>query len=274
MNTIYGIARVSSYDQRDVGLSINAQKERLIKAGVEEKNIFTDEAKSGSVKEESITFQYSRPRGFDINIKVNLRKEFQDLLDKVKDGDSIIFLKWDRFSRNILFTEAFAWYCERRHITLHALDESDDKLTRRILQVVAQTEIEKTKHRNDGIIESIYEKGLYPFRSCIGYIKNTRNKEGKLKYSDKPESSLIINEEEAELVRECFKTAIKSIETKNKGLYNELCERLKISAQTYYNIIHNKTYCGMTSNGTEYKKTENVPTIITEEEWNKANENI
>jgi DNA invertase Pin-like site-specific DNA recombinase len=269
--TLFGIARVSSFDQKDVGLSINAQKERLLQAGVEEKNIFTDEAKSGGVKEESIDLQYSKQRGFNINIKLTLRKEFEKLLEIIKDGDTILFTKHDRLSRNILFTEGFHWYCERRNITIKALEESNDKLTRRILQVVAQTEIEKTLERNNSIIDDIYEKGFYPFRPSIGYIKNTRDKEGKLKYPNKPESSLIINEKEAEIVRECFKTAIKSKETKNKTLYNELCKRLNISAQTYYNIIHNKTYIGMTNNGIEYKKTENVPMIITEEDWKKAN---
>lgn len=74
--TKFGYARVSTASQYD-NYSIEIQKEKLIKEGVKEKDIFVD-VQTGTEM---------------------MRDEFTKLVEKVETGDSIIVTRMDRFSR-------------------------------------------------------------------------------------------------------------------------------------------------------------------------------
>lgn len=76
----YGYTRVSTLKQKKDGNSLEEQKKELIKAGVPEQNIYA-EAYTGT--------------------KSN-RPEFTKLIDSLKDGDTLIVTKIDRFARSVL----------------------------------------------------------------------------------------------------------------------------------------------------------------------------
>lgn len=75
---IYGYARVSTKGQAKDGNSLEEQKERLIAEGVSEDNIYY-EAYSGAKAD---------------------RPVFNELIDKLKEGDKLIVTKLDRFCRD------------------------------------------------------------------------------------------------------------------------------------------------------------------------------
>lgn len=75
---IYGYARVSTKGQANDGNSLEDQKERLIKEGVEEKNIYCE--------------TYSAAKSD--------RPVFNELIEKLSEGDKLVVTKLDRFCRN------------------------------------------------------------------------------------------------------------------------------------------------------------------------------
>lgn len=266
----YGFARVSSQEQAIGGMSIDVQVDRLKALGIDKKFIFVDAGKSAGVKEDMVEYQFDG-RHFNVRIDLNNRPEFKRMMAVLTPLDELYFLRFDRISRNFHFLESFIKWCDRKGVILKPLDDSTHKLTRRILSVIAQEELEKTAIRNDDIFKGIYERGGMPFKASYAYIKNTKDDKGRLKYPDLPESSLIIDPAKAEIVKECFKVAIESKRTNNKTLYRKLCTKYDLEPSMYYSIIKNKIYCGMTHYGKEWKKSNQIPQIITEEEWQEAN---
>lgn len=75
---IYGYARVSTKGQAKDGNSLEEQKERLLDEGVAEENIYC-EAYSGAKAD---------------------RPVFNELIDKLKEGDKLVVTKLDRFCRD------------------------------------------------------------------------------------------------------------------------------------------------------------------------------
>lgn len=75
---IYGYARVSTKGQERDGNSLEEQKERLIQEGVQEENIYC-EAYSGAKAD---------------------RPVFNELIEKLEEGDKLIVTKLDRFCRD------------------------------------------------------------------------------------------------------------------------------------------------------------------------------
>lgn len=76
----FGYARVSTANQAKYGYSLEDQESKLLKAGVEESNIFIDEGVSGA--------KSSRP-------------QLDRMLDKVRHGDVIVSPSLSRLSRNL-----------------------------------------------------------------------------------------------------------------------------------------------------------------------------
>lgn len=268
--TLYGYCRVSSEDQNSKGKSLDAQKEILLRRGVKESNIYIDGGKSGGIHEEQIKHSYTEGRYFGTIIDLGERKRFRELLTILQPNDSILFTKWDRISRRSGFIQNFVSYCEQKEVKLEPIEESADPLTRDILIVIAEAELNKTKSRNKSVQEYLYDQGIFPYAAPYGYIKNIKV-DNQLRYPDLKEGALVIDTAQTAIVKECFRAAIKSRQTGNNTLYKEVCAKHGIDPSTYYRIIKNKVYMGMTKHQNQWAKTEHVPAIITEEEYNKAN---
>ena len=259
---IYGYVRVSSEEQAKQGLSIQTQKETLIRNGVLEENILIDEGKSAGINEEDFTIiKDSTQYGIVFNRKK--RPAFSKLLDIANSKDEIRFTKFDRLSRSIAFLEVFSMDCKKRGITLKPLEDDGSEIMRQLQGVLGQLERNKTKERNEKIERAIFDKGISPYRRVIGYDKNTKI-EGKLKYPKEPEGALIIIKREAEMVKDIFDMKLQGIH------YRTICDKHEIDPATYYNIIRNKIYCGYIRYQKDERKGIHTP-IITEEEYNKAN---
>ena len=269
--TIYGYARVSSDEQRKTGLSTDIQKKELMRQGVPEDHIYIDAGKSAGVNDENITITLGED---DFIIKYDLKKrpEFKKLMHKlyadIDNNPELVFLKYDRTSRNIAFGELFFDWMRLNHIKPKCLTEPDDPFIRRMLFVLAHTELEKTATRNNDIHKGIYAEGGYPYKAPTGYIKNSKREDGTLKYPNVSEYGLIIDEEAAKQVKTMFEMMAAGED------YKEVCAKLKINSQTLYDTIHNATYTGRTHLKNEWKKTDNIPAIISDELYERANANI
>jgi DNA invertase Pin-like site-specific DNA recombinase len=266
--TKYALIRVSSFDQKEKGLSIEVQRERMLALGIPEENIFCDAGKSGGLHEDDLDYSFKEGRYFIIKIDLQPREQFRTLIGKLQEGDEVYFTKHDRVSRRNAFLDFFHTYCEGRGVKLFALDESNDRLTRRILSVIGEEELLKTAHRNNAIQESIYNSGGWPYKSVTGYVKNAKVG-NTLKFPDKPANCLIINEAEAARVRNIF-TRMAAGEP-----YDAICLLHDISHGTLYAIIRNRVYRGETHLGdNDWKPTPLIPALVDEATFKAANANI
>lgn len=267
--TDYAICRVSSSEQGIKGISIEVQQERLKSLGIDEKNIFVDSGRSGGVKEDDAEIYYENGKLTGIiNIK-SARPELRRLMDILKDGDSVTFTNWSRLSRDNVFLELLWRFCKRKNISLNPLDEpKEPSLIRRMITDVNMDLLERTMETNDKIFQKKFKSDFFPYKAPIGYIKNIKLDKGKFRFPDLSLGCLVIDEKKAEMVKDIF-------EMMSQGFfYKDICEKHQIEPKTIYSIIRNKTYLGFTHYGDDWTKSENVPQLIDEETFKKANENI
>jgi len=157
---LFGYARVSTVKQKD-GYSLDAQRQRLLNAGISEKNIFTD---VGSGKNTA-------------------RKNFQILLSKLREGDELVVCKLDRFGRNTQDLVNLISDLGNEGIYVSVLDggmNSKDKMSRALMVIgglFAEMErdlaVERTK---EGLAEAV-EKGVKlgaPSKSTPEWISKAR----------------------------------------------------------------------------------------------------
>lgn len=119
---VYGYARVSSKNQQKYGYSLEAQEEQLRSAGAE---IIYSDSFTGT--------KMDRPK-------------FKELMEKLKDGDTLIVCKLDRFARSVskatdLITELIDRGITINVLNLGILDNSSMSVfMRNILLAFAQLE--------------------------------------------------------------------------------------------------------------------------------------
>lgn len=239
--TLYGYIRVSTQDQALNGLSISAQTSLLLKEGVLEGDVFVDDGRSGGLKDYDY---FERDNHYIIDIDLNSRPAFCKLVFRtIKSGDTIVFSKWDRLSRSIIFLEFFVNLCKKKGVLLKPVDDSNDEIIRQIMSVLGQNELSKTKLRIEAIQRDLFLKGVHPFRCFFGYKK----KEGQ---------RFVIVEKEAEVVRRVFAL-------KNEGkLVSVIGEELGVHVQTVMNIIKNEYfYRGFIRFKSEERKGNHPPII-------------
>ena len=237
--------RVSSEEQKKEGLSLDAQKNKLISyCNLKEWSvykIYLDEGISaGSIKK---------------------RPQFKQILSdsKKKLFSTIVITKFDRAFRNT--ADAVNTFNDLKNIGIDFVSISEDIDTTTatghfffiIISALAELERKMTSERNKAIMEDKFNKGMFLSRSHYGY--KPLKKEGKI-------VGFKIHQKEAEVVLDCFKSS------ENGESYLTICKRNKIKPQQYYNIIKNKVYCGyITFEGIE-KRGLHKP-IISEELFNK-----
>lgn len=253
--------RVSSKSQADSGDSVEYQEGRLKedseKKGDKVISIHTDSGKSASISDEKIKIHHSD--GF-VYAKIDIRKRvgMNQILDSLTEDDWEILkvTKWDRFSRNNIFSLLMFQYFKDHGKSIVAVDDSNDTLVRDILGVLGQKEIEKLKQRIKDVRQFRFEKGMMVGRSPFGY---------KTVMRDKKVTGFKINEKEAEVVRDCFEMTLKGFS------YKEICSKHNLKPQQYYNIIKNKVYCGYVEFDGQIKEGIHER-IISEELFNKVKE--
>ena len=258
--------RVSSRKQLLQGDSVKIQEDKLVEHSKQNNDnvvgIHTDAGKSATISDENIEIWHKE--GF-IYAKINIkkRKGINEILDLLNDDDwnCLKITKWDRFSRNNLFSKLMQIYFERNNKKIIAIDDSSDPLMIEIKGVLSEEEIRKMKERVRDTRLSQFEKGIIVGRCPVGYLpifKNKRDRRGI--------TGIKIDPKKVSMIQDVF------FLTSQGKSYKEICDKWKLKPQSYYNIIRNKIYIGIVEfEGNEKKGIHE--SIISEELFNKVNKN-
>src|SRR3990167_347447 len=223
--------RVSSQKQVKEWDSIDAQTERLKKfskeKGYEIVDIYTDAGKSASISDDKFEINIKDGK-FSVGINLSKRPGFKKLIEEANNGkfEAIVFYKWDRFSRNMIFSKITQIYFNRHNISLIPSDDVTDPLMIEIKGVLGQEEIRKMKERVQSTRQYRFNQGIMVGRAPFGY-----------KW-DKKKKAMVIDEKKAGIVKDIFKMTVEGFG------YKVICDKHKIKPQSYYNIISNKVYIG------------------------------
>lgn len=249
--------RVSSDEQVKEGLNLKIKKDKYAKLGIKPEHMYSDAGISGGFDEtQELKIQVTEEE-FIVRFPIKKRPGFNALIQKLKTtpNSKLVFSKYDRISRSSSFGDLFFIWLKQQEIEWEALEDIDTHQSpamRRFLLAWANDRRDNDATNIESQRQNLYEQGTFAYKSPFGY---KRNKEGKLEL-DTPKCLIVAN---------IFTETIQGIS------YKEICKKYDIHPAQYYKIIKNKTYCGYTHHKNEWKKTEQVPTIITEEEYQKAN---
>jgi len=261
--------RISSQDQKD-GISPETQLSQIKEQIKRDEDCtliknYVDLAKSGYSDDEDIHTTAEFDDGFLIKINWNNRKEFRQMLRDAKEKkfDVVYFYMLSRLSRNIMLQEGVFHYLQSLGIELRFIygykstgDKLADLLSRAINGIINQSSSLITQIGTNSAFKRKFEQGLFP-KPFFGY-------EG---IRDTPNGAIIkfkINEEEAKIIREIFKSKI------NKEPTQETCKRLGIGEKVRSRAIKRKEYAGFLIRNGEEKPIPEL-TIIDLETWEKAN---
>ncbi len=229
MKTAYLYVRVSTDEQKRKGYSLPEQEDRLLKYcaynNIEVKGIYRE----------------------DFSAKDFNRPEWKKLITTIKSKSSkedknILFIKWDRFSRNIEYAYEMIGMLRKYRTTAMAIDQNIDfsvpESTVMLAVYLSVPEAEnsrRTLNTANGIRRA-KQMGRYPNKAPIGYINLTLVDGKKIIAPKQPEAGII---------RWGFHQLAKdthTIEEIRKMTYDK---GLKCSRSHFFRIIHNPVYCGL-----------------------------
>ncbi|MEB0263463.1 MULTISPECIES: recombinase family protein [unclassified Mucilaginibacter] len=229
MNSAYLYVRVSTDEQKRKGYSLPEQEDRLLRY-CEQNNI---EVK-GIFREDYSAKNFNRPEWTKMLTIVKARKK--------KDQENILFIKWDRFSRNIEFAYQMIGILRGINVQAMAIDQPIDfkipESTVMLAVYLAVPESENTRRALNTLtgMRRARKAGRCVSTAPKGYI-NLSHADGRKYIAPKqPEASIMqwvfkelaTGTHNAEQVRKMAKT---------QGL---ACER-----NNFWKIIRNPIYCGI-----------------------------
>ena len=219
--------------------------------------MFADGGISGGFDESEELKIEITPREFVVRFPLSKRPEFNKLVQRlnITPNSKLLFSKYDRLSRSSSFGDLFFIWLAQKGIEWEALEDIDTHQSpamRRFLLVWANDRRDNDASNIASQRKNLYDADKWSVKSIIGYKKT-------------PEGKLEIDPEKSRMIREIFQMTIEGTDQKT------ICDKYNIFPTQYYRIIRNKTYCGYISYKEEWKKSESVPPLITEEEYQKAN---
>ncbi|MFH6945086.1 recombinase family protein [Flavobacterium sp. FlaQc-50] len=229
METAYLYVRVSTDEQKRKGYSLPEQEERLLKY-----------CKYFNIKVKGIYREDFSAKNFN-------RPEWNQLFSEIKKKSSgedknILFIKWDRFSRNVEYAYEMIGKLRKYKTTAKAIDQPIDlsvpESTVMLAVYLAVPEAENTRRAQNTAngMQRAKLTGRYLGKAPLGFI-NLTLMNGKKAIAPK--------EPEAEIIKWAFYhvaqndhkiSEIRKI-ANNKGL---LCSR-----SHFFRILHNPVYCGL-----------------------------
>ncbi|GAA4032652.1 recombinase family protein [Flavobacterium cheonhonense] len=228
-------SRVSTDEQAENGFSLNHQEEML--------------------KTYCKLNKYNISRHFreDYSAKNFDRPEWKVLMEYVKKNknsiDMVLFTKWDRFSRNIEGALTVIRQLSEMGIEVNSIEQPldlsipDSKVMLSLFLIIPEVENDKISQRTKDGMRRAKKEGCFIAKAPFGY-SNT-------KLLDK--TSIEPNNDAKIVVKAYSEVAkgIEPVEVIRKKLKNEY--GLKLQKQQFYNMLRNKTYCGLIEIP-EYKK--------------------
>ena len=226
MKNVILYTRVSTDEQADKGFSLRYQKEILYRYC--------------ELKSQTILQHFQD----DFSAKTFERPEWKKLLDYCKTHrkmvDTILFTKWDRFSRNAAEAYQVIAYLRRMGIEVNAIEQPldlaqpDNKIMLAIYLAVPEVENDKISIRVTEGSRRANKEGCWTTTAPLGYV-NKRTQDGKssLEPSDK-----------AYLVKEALEILAVTGKPVDEVRRFMLTKGMKISRSRFHTLIRNRVYIG------------------------------
>lgn len=216
--------RVSTKEQADTGYSLTFQKEQLEKyCGFKNYNILKHFEEDYSAK----TF--------------TKRKVYQEMKQYIKanhrNADAVVFVKWDRFSRNLEYALTEMRYLKSLDVDVECMEQPLDLSVPENLAILAtylafpEIENKRISQRVKGGMVTAAKQGCYMGSSPIGYTNGR----------DSLENAVLKPSERAEQIRMLFREVAPG--TKSVKQVKEYLG-IKESVSTCQRILRNKVYIG------------------------------
>jgi len=228
MKTAYLYVRVSTDEQKRRGYSLPEQEDRLLKY-CEYNNI---EVK-GIYREDFSAKTFNRPEW---------KKLIAVIKSKSKEDKNILFIKWDRFSRNIEYAYEMMGLLRKYKTTAMAIDQPLDfsvpESTVMLAVYLSVPEAENSRRAMNTAngIRRAKQMGRYPSKAPLGFINLTTVDGKKIIVPKQPEASII---------KWVFQQLAKNIHRIEDVRKMAEAKGLKCSRSHFFRIIRNSAYCGL-----------------------------
>jgi len=228
MKTAYLYVRVSTDEQKRKGYSLPEQEERLLKYcrynNIEVKGIYHEDFSAKN---------FNRPEW---------KKLFLTVKSKPKEDKNILFIKWDRFSRNVEYAYEIIGMLRKYRTTAMAIDQLIDfsvpESTVMLAVYLSVPEAENSRRAMNTAngIRRAKQMGRYPSKAPLGFINLTTVDGKKIITPKQPEASII---------RWVFLQLAKNIYRIEE--VRKVADRkgLKCSRSYFFRLIRNPAYCGL-----------------------------
>lgn len=229
MESAYIYVRVSTDEQKRKGYSLVEQEERLLHHceihHIKVKGIF---------REDFSAKDFNRPEWTKL-IHV-IRK------NKHRPEENILFLKWDRFSRNIAYAYQMIDILKRLNSKAMAIDQPVDfGIPESIVMLAVYLSIPEAentrrgRNTSDGLRRA-RKLGRWPGRPPIGYINQTAPDGRRYTVPKQPES---------DYVTWSFQQFAKGIYSISEVRRMACLKGFRCSKNNFYKLLHNPFYCGI-----------------------------
>lgn len=229
MKSAYLYLRVSTDEQMRKGYSLPEQEDRLLKYcqfnDIEVKDIF---------REDFSAKNFNRPEWKKLIAKI--RK------DSGKESNNILFVKWDRFSRNIELAYEMIGILRKYHTTAMAIDQPIDfSIPESSVMLAVYLSIPEAENGRRALntangIRRAKLLGRYPSKAPIGFA-NLTAPDGR-KY-------IAPNQPAAGIIKWCFQQLAKNSFTIEQVRRMAIAKGLKCSSANFWKLIRNPVYCGL-----------------------------
>ncbi|WP_312285364.1 recombinase family protein [Chryseobacterium gleum] len=229
MKSAYLYVRVSTDEQKRKGYSLPEQEERLLKYckynNIEVKGIY---------REDFSAKDFNRPEWKKLFLQIKIKSS--------KEDKNILFIKWDRFSRNVEYAYEMIGMLRKYKTTAMAIDQPlDFSVPESTVMLAVYLSVPEAENNRRALntangIRRAKQMGRYPNKAPLGYTNLTLMDGKKIIAKKEPEATIITwvfhqLTKNFTRIEEIRKMAI------NKGL---LCSR-----SYFFRLIRNSVYCGL-----------------------------
>ncbi|WP_084681535.1 recombinase family protein [Chryseobacterium soli] len=229
MKSAYLYVRVSTDEQMRNGYSLPEQEDRLMKY-CEQNQI----AVKGIFREDFSAKDFNRPEWKKIITTLKSNKK--------RPSENILFIKWDRFSRNIEYAYQMLGILRALNTKPFAIDQPIDfDVPESIVMLAIYLSIPEAENNRRGRNASdgmrrARKMGRWPGRAPMGYINQSTLEGRKIMSPKQPQADLI------KWAFEQFATGTYSI---NQVRMMTVHKGLQCSKNNFWKILHNPIYCGV-----------------------------
>lgn len=231
MKSAYLYVRVSTDEQKRKGYSLPEQEDRLIKY-CEYNNIPI----KGIFREDFSAKTFNRPEW--TKLLAILKKSSS------KETNNVLFVKWDRFSRNVEFAYEMIGILRKYNTTVAAIDQPVDfgspesSLMHAVYLAIPQAENERRSLNTKNGMRRARQMGRYVNKAPIGYL-NQCSIDGK--------KFITPHRPDADLIKWSFQQIAKNAYCIEDVRRMANAKGLKCSKSNFWRLLHNPIYYGYVS---------------------------